>query len=173
MVRAHALKKLEPQTALLALLTFVLIVATWVDTWTMSKEITLDFSNLLAPILLATFYYLAAAVVFPREREQYAHLHMYFAARKTFVVGMLFAAEMVDHVTNFGWMRDNYLHDPVKFWGWIVPYNLAIDGCLLALLLVRGRRANIVLLAALILLFVVPYWQQGAIDRVTERLLYG
>jgi len=42
-VRAHALKKLEAQTALVALLTFVLICATWVDTFTMDRAITLNF----------------------------------------------------------------------------------------------------------------------------------
>lgn len=169
-VRQHALKKLEAQTALLALLTFVLIVATWVDTFTMSRSITLNFSDLWAPILLATFYYLAAAVIFPREPGQYAHLHVYFGARKRFVVGLIFAAEMVDHVTNFGWTVDNYRHDPAKFWGWILPYNLAIDCCMLALLLVRGRRANIALLGALILLFLVPYWNSGAVDAFFEHL---
>jgi len=170
MVRAHALKKLEAQTALLAVLTFVLVVATWVDTFTMSRSITLNFSDLWAPILLATFYYLAAAVIFPREAGQYAHLHAYFVARKRFVVGLLFAAEMIDHVTNFGWTVDNYRHDPAKFWGWIIPYNLAIDGCILALLLVRDRRANVIFLTALILLFLVPYWNQAAVDPVVERL---
>lgn len=171
MVRAHALRKLEAQTALTALLTFVLIIATWVDTFTMSRSITLNFGDLWAPILLATFYYLAAAVVFPREAGQYAHLHAYFAARKRFVVGMLFVAELVDHVTNYGWMMDNYQHNPAKFWGWIIPYNIAIDGCMLALLLVRDRRANVILLSALILLFLVPYWNPGAVDPVIERLL--
>lgn len=43
MVRAHALKKMETQTALVALLTFVLIVATWVDTFVMDRGITLNF----------------------------------------------------------------------------------------------------------------------------------
>jgi hypothetical protein len=171
MVRAHALKKLEAQTALLAILTFVLIVATWVDAFTMSQGITLNFGDLWAPILLATFYYLAAAVIFPREHEQFAHLHMYFAARKRFVVGLLFAAEIVDHVTNFDFMADAYRHRPAEFWAWLMPYNFLIDLCLLALLLVAGRRANIALLAALILLFIVPYWDLGAIDRVAMRLL--
>lgn len=171
MVRAHALKKLEPQTALTALLTFVLIIATWVDTFTMSRSITLNFSDLWAPILLATFYYLAAAVIFPRDAGQYAHLRAYFAARKRFIVGMLFAAELVDHVTNYGWMMDNYQHNPAKFWGWIVPYNIAIDGCMLALLVFRDRRANVVLLSTLILLFLVPYWNPSAVDPAIERLL--
>src|SRR4051812_31326318 len=62
MVRAKALKQLEPQTALLALLVFVLICATWIDAWVSLKAITLDFAGLWAPILLATAYFLAAAV---------------------------------------------------------------------------------------------------------------
>jgi hypothetical protein len=170
MVRSHALKKLEAQTALLALLTFVLICATWVDAFTMSRSITLDFSNLWSPILLATFYYLAAAVVFPRDPGQYSHLHAYFAARRKFVIGMLIAAEMVDHVANYSWMLDQHAHQPGHFWGWIVPYNIVIDGCFIALFLVRGRRATIALLAAQILIFLVPYWQAGAIDRLSMRL---
>jgi hypothetical protein len=170
MVRAHAMKKLEAQTALLAVLLFVLIVATWVDAFSMSRGITLNFGDLWAPILLATFYYLAAAVVFPRDHEQFAHLHMYFAARKRFVVGLIFAAEMVDHVTNWAWNVDNYQHNPAKFWGFIVPYNAAIDGCMLGLLLVRGRRANIALLSTLIILFLVPYWNPGVVDQAVERL---
>lgn len=170
MVRAHALKKLEAQTALLAILLFILIVATWVDAFTMSRGITLDFGDLWAPILLATFYYLAAAVVFPRDHDQFAHLHLYFVARKRFVVGLILAAEMIDHITDWAWNVDNYLHNAAKFWGFIIPYNAAIDFSMLALLLVNGRRANIVLLAALIVLFLVPYWDPGVVDRVVERL---
>jgi len=74
MVRAHALKKMEAQTALVALLTFVLIVATWVDTWNKERSITLNFGDLWAPILVATFYYLAAAVIFPSDPRQFSHL---------------------------------------------------------------------------------------------------
>lgn len=170
MVRAHALKKLESQTALVALLTFVLIVATWVDTWSMDRTITLNFGDLWAPIMLATFYYLAAAVIFPRDPGQYAHLRAYFAARRKFVIGMLFAAELVDFYANRAWLFDAHLHRPAFFWGWLVPYNIAIKGCFLALFLVRGRRATIVLLVTQILVFMVPYWQSGAIDPTLMRI---
>lgn len=170
MVRAHALKKLEAQTALTALLTFVLIVATWVDTWTMERSITLSFGDLWAPILLATFYYLAAAVIFPRDPRQYSHLRAYFAARRKFVIGMLFAAELVDLYANRAWFVENRAHDPGFFWGWLIPYNVAIKGCFLALMLVRGRRATIALLIAQILIFMVPYWQSGVVSRFLMRL---
>jgi hypothetical protein len=171
MVRAHALKKLEAQTALAALLTFVLIVATWVDTFSMDRAITLSFSDLWPPILLGTFYYLAAAVVFPRDAGQFAHLRAYFAARRRFIIGMLFAAELVDFYANRVWLIDRYYHNVAGFWFWTVPYNVAIKGCFLALLLVRGRRATIVLLAVQILLFMIPYWQAGGVERLWLRSL--
>ena len=170
MVRAHALKKLEAQTALLALLTFILICATYVDAFSMERSITLNFGDLWAPFLLGTFYYLAAAVTFPRDPRQYSHLRAYFAARRKFVIGMLFAAELVDFYANRGWFMDAYLHRPGFFWGWLIPYNIAITGCFLALFLVRGRRATIALLGAQILMFMVPYWQAGAFDRFLMRL---
>ena len=171
MVRAHALKRLDAQTGLAALLTFVLIVATWVDTFSMDRAITLSFSDLWPPILLATFYYLAAAVIFPRDPRQFPHLRAYFAARRKFIVGMLFAAELVDFYANRFWLIDRYYHNPAGFWAWTVPYNIAIKGCFLALFLVRGRRATIALLFAQILLFMVPYWHAGAIERLWMHTL--
>lgn len=170
MVRAHALKRMEAQTALVALLTFILICATWVDTWTMDRSITLNFDDLWPPVLLATFYYLAAAVIFPRDPREYPHLRAYFAARRKFIIGMLFAAELVDFYANRAFLIDRYHRNPAAFWGWNVPYNIAIKGVFLALFLVRGRRATIVLLTAQILIFLVPYWQAGEIDRLSEHL---
>ena len=117
MVRAHALKKLEAQTALTALLTLTAIVATWVDAFSMERSLTLDFRDLWAPIVLAIIYYLAAAVISPRDVRQHAHLRAYFAARRKFVIGLLFAAELVDLYVNRAYYMDTYIHDPAAFSG--------------------------------------------------------
>jgi hypothetical protein len=170
MVRAHALKKLEVQTALVAMLTFVILVATWVDAWNMLKTITLNFNDLWPPILVATFYYLAAAVIFPRDPGQYSHLRAYFAARRKFVIGMLFAAELVDFFSDWNWFFGLRLENPAFFWGYLVPYNALIKGVFLALFLVRGRRATVALLIAQILIFLLPYWEPGTIDRISMHL---
>ena len=66
-------------------------------------------------------------------------------------------------------MTDELRLRPAVFWLWFVPYNLSIKGCYLALFLVRGRRANIALLVALILLFMVPYWVHGAMEDMIVR----
>jgi hypothetical protein len=170
MVRAHALKKLEAQTALTGLLTLTAIVATWVDAFSMERSLTLDFRDLWAPIVLAIIYYLAAAVIFPRDVRQYAHLRAYFAARRTFVIGLLFAAELVDLYVNRAYYMDTYIHDPAGFWAWLLPYNAAIKGGMLALLLVRGGRATIALLVLEILILLVPYWDLGFASGLTKHL---
>jgi hypothetical protein len=168
-VRARALKRLEPQTGLLALLVFIVICATWIDAWNTLTKISLDFEALWAPIVLATFYFLAAAVVFPHEPSEYDRLADYYAERKRFTVGMLLAAELLVSFTFRGIAVDELRYRPAIFWLWFLPYNAAIKGSYVALLLVRGRRANIAMLAVLILLFLVPYWVHGAMEQLIIR----
>ncbi|WP_155264627.1 hypothetical protein [Sphingomonas segetis] len=169
MVRAKALRQLEAQTALLALLTFIVICATWIDAWNTLTQISLDFEALAAPILLATFYFLAAAVVFPSDPAEFGQLAAYYADRKRFVVAMLLAAEVLVTFTFRGIILDMIQNKPAIFWLWFLPYNVAIKGSYVALLFVRGRTANVILLAVLILLFMIPYWENNAIAGVIAR----
>ena len=169
MARAKALRQLEPRTALLALLTFVAICATWIDAWDSLRTITLDFAGLWAPILLATFYYLAAAVVFPSDPADFGRLGDYFADRKRFVIAMLLAAELLVTFTFRDVFAQVSAERPAHFWLWLLPYNLAIVGAYTALLLAKSPRANIVLLALLLLLFFIPYWEQGSIGAAIDR----
>lgn len=83
---------------------------------------------------------------------------------------MLFAAELVDFYANRSWFFTASAHRPGFFWAWLIPYNITIKGCFLALFLVRGRRATIALLVAQILIFMVPYWQTGTIDQISMHL---
>jgi hypothetical protein len=172
MVRAKALKKLEPQTALLALFILVDICSTWVDGWLTLKHVTVDFAGLWAPVLLAICLYLAAAVVFPHDDSDHERLAEYYRERKRFIVGLLFAVELLIHVTYFGVFQDRLAHQPAVFWLWMIPYDAAIEGSMIALMLVRSRRANIALLIALILLLSIPYWDQDAIPRAIAHF-YG
>ena len=169
MVRAKALRRLEPQTALIALLTFVVICATWIDAWDSLQAITLDFAGLWAPIILATLYYLAAAVIFPSDPEDFGRLGAYFADRKRFVIAMLLAAELLVTFTFRDIFAQVAAERPAHFWLWLVPYNLAIVGAYTALLFVTSPRANTVLLALLLLLFAIPYWDQGLIGETIDR----
>ena len=170
MVRHHALRKLEAQTALLALLTFIAICGTWIDAWTMMKSVTLDFTDLWPQAFLAMAYYLAAAVIFPREPEQFAHLHMHFTARKRFAVTMLWAAFLLETLAIGPVLLQQRRVDPSMFWGWLVPFFIAVNGSFVALFLVRGRRANIALLVVSIFLAIAPYWHEDAVARMAAQL---
>jgi hypothetical protein len=166
MVRAKALKKLEPQTALLALFILVDICSTWVDSWLTLKHVPVDFAGLWAPVLLAICFYLAAAVVFPHDEADHERLADYYRERKRFVVGLLLAGEMLIHVTYLPILEQRFAHQAELFWLWTVPYNFAIEASMVAIMFLRSRRAYIVLLILLLLLILIPYWDQGSIQNV-------
>jgi len=169
MVRAKALKKLEPQTALLALFILVDICSTWVDGWVSLQSITVDFEGLWAPVLLAICFYLAASVVFPHDQADHERLADYYRERKRFIILMLLSAELLIHVTYVGVFEDRLAHQPAVFWLWTIPYNLAIESAMIALLIVRSGRANLALIVALILLLTIPYWVHGSIEGLIAR----
>jgi hypothetical protein len=169
MVRAKALRKVEAQTALLAVLILVDICSTWVDGWISLKSVTVDFAGLSAPVGLAICYYLAAAVTFPHDDADHERLADYYRERKRFIFGMLIGAEVLTHVTYRGFFEAQLQRQPAVFWSWIVPYNSAMDITLIALFFVRSRRANIVLLIAMILLILIPYWDGGGIRHAVAR----
>lgn len=173
MVRARALRKLEPQTALIAILTFVMLMTSWVDGWLTLKSVTIDFAGLWAPILMAILYYLAASVIFPHHEADHERLADYYRERRPFVIGMLLLCGLFTHFIYRHMFVGLFHQQPAVFWLWIVPYNAAIDASTVALLFVNSRRWNIVLLTFLILLMVIPYWDQGLVrDSIARHYGY-
>ena len=171
-VRARKVHKVEPQIALLALLTFVIICATWIDAWASERNVTLDFAGLWAPILIGTTYYLAASVVFPRDVATFDGLAAYYAERKGFVVLMLVIAELLVSVTYRSVYADLLAHRPAVIWLFQVPYKVAILAAYAGIWRARSRRANIAWLVVGLLLFLVPYWQYAGIREAISRA-YG
>jgi len=169
MVRAHALKKLEAQTALMAILILICIVTEWIDAWNTMKSVTVDLGGLGVPILLAISYYLAAAVVFPHREADHERLADYYQDRRPFIAGALVAAVLLDNITYLHIYISDLQQRPAIFWLWQVPYNLAIGAPLVALLFVRSRRANIALLTTVILLLTIPYWQNQYMSHMIAR----
>ena len=170
MVRDRAMRKIEAQTALAALLTFLLICATWIDAFGHFDNVSLDFGGLWAPILIATCYFLAATVIFPTDSQEYDRLGTYFSDRKRFIIAMLLAAETFANFTFLDAYISTFQHNPARFWLFLLPYNLMINATFVALLLVKGRRANIALLTLQILLFLGVYWSRGAIVSFVDQL---
>lgn len=170
--RARPLRQMEAQTGLLALLTFVLICATWIDAWRVRDTFTIDIAGMMLPIGISGAYYLAASTAFPREAADLADLASYYARRKRFAVAMLLVAEICLTATYIPQFARDAVQRPAVFWLYHIPYNAAIKASFIALLFVQDRRANIALLALLILLITIPYWSGGWIGR-SLALAYG
>jgi hypothetical protein len=160
-VRARGFKGIEPQTGLLSLFVFICICATWLDAWASLRTVTLNFAGLAGPVLVATGLYLVASVVFPREAADFDAMADYYARRKRFVVGLLLALEFVVNLTFLHVFRDALQHHPAVFWGWHLPYNVAIKLAYIGLFFARSRRANIAFIILLLALFLLPYWENG------------
>ncbi len=158
LARVGELRRLGWQTGLLALFVLVVVCATWIDAWDSLRGVSLGFAGLWAPILIAILYYLAAAVTFPKNPSEWTSLDDYFVQRKRFILGLMLAAEFTVNYSYRSVVIDWFQHDPEKFWHWYLPYNIAVKLVFVTLILVKGRRANIAMLVAMILLFLVPYW---------------
>lgn len=163
--RERRLRDLQLETALLAILVFADICATWIDAYQTLRGVTLNFAGLASPIMVATSFFLAAAIVFPRRTDELELLPDYYARRHGFVAVMLLVAEVFVSFTFMATYRDAFAHRPAVFWLFHLPYKLALIGLFAALALARTRRANLCALVALLFLFSVPYWTVGAIPR--------
>lgn len=173
LIRARAVRQIDAFTGLMAVFTFVVICATWIDAFYARDETTLDFGGLWGPILVATCYFLAATVVFPTDEAEFERLADYSRERKRFVVAMFLAAEIFLTIMYFTDYVSAFYRRPATLWLVMVPAFFTVNGLYIALLVVKAHRANIAILAALIVLFVSIYWSGGWVyDMAHQRFGY-
>jgi hypothetical protein len=157
LIRERQLSRLGPNTALLAVFILISIAATWLDAWRTRHAIELDFSDLALPSLTAISYYLAAAIVFPKTPAEWTSLDDYYDGRKRFVIGLLLFVEVAIGIMNLGVAEEMAASDMFSYWRG-VAHTLAVQGLMIALIILKGRLKNAIMLAALILLFLALYW---------------
>lgn len=167
--RRRRIRDLDPLLALLATFVFVDICSIWIDAFDTLGDASLNFEGLLAPILVATCLFLAAAMVFPRDNAEYERIEDYYGRRKTFVAALLIAAEIFLTFTFFGRYERNYQQQPAVFWIWNLPYKLFILTVIGALFVAKGRRANLAVLLAMFAVLAIPYWNNGAFPGWVHR----
>lgn len=169
LVRTRSLNRMEAQTALLALFSFLSITVTWIDAFATLGSVRLDIQSLWPPILTATFYYLGATVVFPSDSADFDRLADYFDERKRFVVSMLFACELLATYMYLPIIEAGFREAPAALWLFFVPFNLALKGSYIGLFLARSRPANLAWLVILIALLLAQYWENGAIGELVQQ----
>ena len=171
-VRARPLRSIEMGSALLAFLVFLVICATWIDAWTTRNDVSLSLASMGPWIGIATAYYLAATVVLPKEQAEYDDMAGYLMRRKSFVVWMMIAGELLIKIPYLPAFSREIESAPAVFWLWSVPFNVALVGGWLLLLLARSRRLVIAAALAQIVVFTIPYWSYQWIGGII-RNAYG
>lgn len=168
-VRARPLRTLDPLAALLVLLVFLVICATWLDAWSSRADFSLSLASLWAPIGAATSYYLVATVVMPRDPAAFDSVSDYVLQRKGFIAATMIVAEVFVKVMALPIMLAALTTRPAVFWLWHIPYNFIIFAGWGWLWAVRGRRDAMAAAAALIAIYSIPYWESGSFTAMIGR----
>jgi hypothetical protein len=102
------------------------------------------FLYLLAGVLLAGIYYLAARLVFPRNFVEWPDFDVYYFKHKHWVFGGILLCNVVASVVLLT-IGSPFMHLPIGFANDLVYFVV-----LIALLAVRNKRANIALLMVML-----------------------
>jgi hypothetical protein len=102
------------------------------------------FLYLLAGVLLAGIYFLAARLVFPRNFVEWPDFDDYYFLHKQWVIGGILLCNLVATAVLLA-MGGRFVHMPIGFANDLVYFVV-----LIALLIVRNKRANIGLLLVML-----------------------
>lgn len=142
-------------TPLLAVLVVLNQLMFWDTAYQLRETLPYSYLSLLCVLIVVGSYYLFSVLVFPDHPEEWPDFDIYYDQHNRLILGGLFVINAVSTFVTSFWMpvpskeMDNIVQSPLG----IVLFVgvLATLVMMLALIFVRGRRANLILLSALIL----------------------
>jgi hypothetical protein len=160
---AHAIEaRLRPEsttrigwlTPLLGAFVMLDLLSFWQAAWVTRNAVAVSGRALVAVTLFASAYYLAARLVFPRERGDQSDFDAHFFRVRRIVIGVMFALLFCQ----LGW----YASMPALAAHLARPLALAMTAILIALMLaamlVRGERWTRLVMLALVARYLVVYF---------------
>jgi hypothetical protein len=134
-------------TPLLGLLVMLDLTSFWTSAWQLRDALPVKYIILMLMLLLTGIYYLAATLVFPENPDERPDYDAHFWENKNLVLGAMLVCNLPNYIIDYSVGRA-YLS---------VPIMMMISTLFLSLLAVglflKGRVANIVLLAVLVALY--------------------
>lgn len=88
-------------TPLLALMVFMIATQVWMNLWLARDRLTVDGGMMFVSALNSAGFYLAAALVFPRQLARRSALDDHYWANKRYVAALLLATTVVNEVAAF------------------------------------------------------------------------
>jgi hypothetical protein len=136
-------------TSLLAAFVLCDVTGFWLWIWSVRDVVIVSWRSVFVSTALAITYYLAAALVFPRNAGRWASYDEHYWARKRLVVGGMLA---VNIVVLAGQLARSV---PALTDFWFYPYVVGYLLPLTALLFTRRRWQDVALLGWLLLYFAI------------------
>lgn len=138
-------------TPLLAVFVMMDLITFWFAAWRLRDILTVTGGTLMAGLAFAGNYYLAAHLVFPPREVDAPDLDLHYLRVKRWVLGILFVlfAVQVGYFLSIPALAVLVSNAPAA--ASVILFGLMLGIAALA----RGRRANLVLLALLILRYLV------------------
>jgi hypothetical protein len=136
-------------TPLLGLFVILDLTSFWEIGWQMRGITRPYFLFLICCVLIAGIYYLAARLVFPRNFVEWPDFDEYYFRHKQWVYGGILLCNLVAAAALLA-VHSTFMRSPTGFMNFLTYFVL-----LIALLLVRTRRASIVLLILMLSRYVV------------------
>lgn len=148
-------------TPLLGILVVLDLTSFWLLAWDARDQISADYLTLVAVLAMVGIYYLAATLIFPDEPEEWPDFdHWYDKQNRMVIAGLLtaniaswigvIALDIVRPLPDAPEVAGNEAATIIYMFG-----GFAILGLFFALLKVTGRRWNVAMLVALIVLMIV------------------
>ena len=81
-----------PMLGLIAVIEFI---ATFIDAWTSLTGVSISFVDLFLPTLIALSYFALAAILVPRQFDEWPDLSAYFDHRRAWIIGLLLTANLL------------------------------------------------------------------------------
>jgi hypothetical protein len=141
-LRARRVVPIGWLTPLLALLILLDISTFWVTGWTGLQNIEITYSTIYTGLVIALVYFLAAAMVFPRDASEWPSLDDYYDSHKRLVIGGILFSNTIGLLSRLVLGDRLAGYDPTRLI--LLALFFAV---LIALLFVPNRKANIGLMA--------------------------
>lgn len=156
-IDSHSRRPVGWLTPMLAAIVLFDVTSFWMWLWSLRETLEVTWSTTIVSTVLGITYFLAAALIFPRDPAHWPDLDTHYWARKRFAIGGLLAVNTVVLVRNLLRLL------PAWSDGWFFYWQGVYFICIVALLFTRKRIWDLTLLTILIV-----YWVLGAMSVVPD-----
>ena len=143
-------------TPLLGLVVILDLTSFWIVAFDMREHFEVEYLTLIAVLAIVGTYYLAASLIFPDDPEEWPDFDAHYDRQNRLVILGLLAANVGSWIGAMALLPAATAAEEAMA---LTPdetvdalAGLAILALLIALIFVKGRRANVAMLAALVLL---------------------